>query len=66
MKNDPTTAILARIPACDFCGQDAAYDTRTRMGGVWAYACQPCWERYGVGQLGTGHGQRLILAEDVG
>ncbi len=51
------------LPECDFCAEPAAYDGRMRVG-PWAYMCERHWEIHGVGQLGTGHGQRLILKED--
>jgi hypothetical protein len=57
-----TEAKVTRIPLCDICRvQDAAYDGKT-IHGPWAYMCQPCHDAYGIG-LGTGRGQRLILAE---
>jgi hypothetical protein len=43
----------------------ARYDAKTRSG-PWAYLCEECYERVGVG-LGTGRGQRLLLpGEEVG
>ena len=45
-------------PTCDICKQkDAIYDGRTQMGS-WAYMCNDCFAKYGVG-LGTGKGQYL-------
>lgn len=54
-------AYVGTLPCCDFCGAEAAYDART-MEGPWAYMCEKCWQEYGGGRLGTGYGQRLILA----
>jgi hypothetical protein len=39
-------------------------DGRT-VAGPWAFCCDPCWRRFGCGQLGTGHGQRLIVRREV-
>lgn len=58
-----TEVEVLKIPDCNICQKSpAAYDGKTKMG-PWAYMCEPCWEMYGVGQLGTGFGQRLILWE---
>lgn len=55
------TVKVSAIPACDVCrAKPAAYDGKT-VGGPWAYMCEGCWQRIGVGQLGTGYGQRLVL-----
>ena len=48
---------------CDLCkkqlGQDMVmYDFRTRMK-MWAYGCEPCWERFRLHPtLGVGKGQK--------
>jgi len=52
------------LPVCQFCklaGRNvpARYDGRTVFGS-WAYMCEECWRRFGVG-LGLGEGQRLVL-----
>lgn len=65
-----TEVKVASIPDCDLWeikpSHDkhvpAAYDGKTNMG-PWAYMCEDCFQRFGVG-LGTGKGQRLILAKD--
>lgn len=31
------------------------------VSGQWANMCDDHWELYGVGRLGTGYGQRLIV-----
>lgn len=44
---------------CDICNKHAGeqyVDGATRMG-PWANMCMGCWEKYGVGRLGTGAGQ---------
>lgn len=51
-----------KYPTCDYCPDDATYDTKTTQGG-WAYCCQKHWGMHGIGggMLGTGIGQRLYL-----
>ena len=56
---------VTKLPRCDFCGDKpvrrlAKYDART-LGGQWGNMCQEHFDQYGIG-LGTGKGQRLILA----
>jgi len=48
---------------CDFCGDTAKYDGRTKLG-PWAYMCQECFKRHGIG-LGLGKGQRLIVVKPI-
>lgn len=48
------------LPGCDFCDRTARYDGKTIMG-PWANMCQKHWDKHGVGRLGTGYGQRLLL-----
>lgn len=56
-----TEVEVAVIPPCDICKSKlAAYDGKT-IHGPWAYMCEGCWSWHGVGKLGTGYGQRLIL-----
>ena len=43
---------------CDLCDCIAQYDGATKLGGVWAYMCQHCFDIYGMG-LGLGKGQKL-------
>jgi hypothetical protein len=64
-----TEVKVASLPPCDLCkdlGREtpapAAYDGKT-VYGPWAYMCEEHWLLHGVGQLGTGYGQRLVLAE---
>jgi len=56
-----TEVEVITLPKCDFCGHNAGYDGKTKMG-PWANMCPNCFTDYGVG-LGTGKGQRLILKE---
>ena len=53
---------METLPKCDFCPCTAQYDTKTSIG-PWAYTCVPCYNKYGVGKLGTGYGQKLITKE---
>jgi hypothetical protein len=62
-------AYVRRYPLCDFRDLmhqskpvEAHYDART-MFGSWAYMCDHCYEAFGLGQLGTGYGQRLIVKQ---
>lgn len=62
-----TTAIVARIPDCQFCPEPTpAYaDARLKVPGygqTWGYACRSHFDSMG-GTLGMGSGQELILAK---
>ena len=56
---------VGKLPDCDFCGAKAVYDGKTKPDsgvgspGCWAYMCEECWAKYGIGHLGWGKGQRL-------
>jgi hypothetical protein len=52
------TASVSKLPACDFCGQEASYDGATFLG-PWAFMCEADWRANSNGKLGTGYGQRL-------
>lgn len=61
---------VASLPDCDICKhvsrptnrvEKARYDGKTKEG-PWANMCDRHFRQYGVG-LGTGKGQRLVLAE---
>ncbi len=52
---------VTELPKCDICGDTAKYDGRT-IHGPWANMCQTHFDVNGVG-LGTGKGQRLVLAD---
>ena len=54
-----TKVEVLKLPDCDFCGETAKYDGRTKLG-PWANMCQYCFNIYGIG-LGLGRGQELIL-----
>lgn len=55
-----TTTKVSALPTCSLCErQQAGYDAAMTFGG-WAYACEGCFRRYGMG-LGLGQGQRLVL-----
>lgn len=61
-----TETRVASLPDCDFHARlgvqvAAAYDGATKFG-PWANMCEIDFQAYGVG-LGTGKGQRLILAD---
>ena len=53
---------METLPECDLCTETAHYDTKTRIG-PWAYTCNPCYNKYSIGKLGTGYGQKLITKE---
>ena len=55
-----TTVEVSNLPSCDFCGEDAWYDFKTKIGGAWANACESCFKD-NDGQLGLGMGQNFIL-----
>jgi hypothetical protein len=58
-----TEVTVNELPQCQFCDEVAAYDIRTVIG-PWAFVCQADYEKYGIGRLGTGFGQRLILRKE--
>lgn len=54
-----TVTITEELPMCDIChSKKAAYDAKT-VHGPWAYLCESCFKKVGVG-LGLGKGQKLI------
>lgn len=60
------TTVVQSIPNCDIHKQatpptyvPAVADGKTTLG-PWAFMCQDCFDRLGVG-LGLGRGQRLVL-----
>lgn len=65
-----TKVTVSKLPPCDFCvhvfGRPvpnlAAYDGATKRNGQWANMCEEHWGEFGNGRLGTGFGQRLVLA----
>ena len=64
-KAKKTSNALVRIfalPRCDFCGEVARVDGKTRLGS-WAYMCPAHYRAFGVG-LGLGKGQVLVTQEE--
>lgn len=57
-----TKVTVTSLPKCDFCDKPAEYDGRLALGS-WANMCERHWLALGVGQLGTGYGQRLVLIQ---
>ena len=65
-------AYVSELPLCDFCKQSssphantrkAKYDFRT-VHGPWANGCEIHYRTHRAHtELGTGHGQRLVLGE---
>jgi hypothetical protein len=53
-------ATLSTRPDCETV--PAYYDGKTVMG-PWAYMCESCFQRVGVG-LGLGRGQRLVVRDE--
>jgi hypothetical protein len=51
----------ATLPVCDACRESPAFADGATIHGPWAYMCETCFSRIGIG-FGTGRGQRLILA----
>lgn len=61
-----TQVTVASLPECDLCKSEgkppeqASYDGKT-VFGPWAFMCESHWLLVGVGQLGTGYGQKLVV-----
>ena len=62
---------VSHIPLCDPCWYNkgeqkkARYDARMTKGqgtGTWGNMCEECWKELTDQELGTGHGQELMLA----
>lgn len=56
-------AYVRDFPICNFCGQEAHYDARTKQG-PWANMCDECFKMYGRG-LGPGRGQKLLISKSA-
>lgn len=56
-----TKVSVSKLPDCDFCGETAHYDGKTKQG-PWGNMCESCFRKYGVG-LGLGKGQELVVKE---
>lgn len=61
---------VLRLPPCDICTAEnrivirpADYDGRLKGQTAWAYMCEAHWRSHGIGNLGTGYGQKLVLKE---
>jgi hypothetical protein len=72
MARGGTVAEVATLPPCDFCKSvnpeaevAASFDARTKAG-PWANMCAVHYGLHGIARLGTGYGQRLVLAVDPG
>jgi hypothetical protein len=69
MSRNGTEAIVTQYPACDIHKLSlniivpAAYDAKT-TDGPWAFLCEEHFQSHTTGDLGVGHGQRLVLKED--
>lgn len=65
MSKDWSVAEVDSFPNCDICHKhEAKYDgAYLAIGNPWAFMCESCWATYGVGRLGIGIGQRLVLAQ---
>ena len=61
MKNHTKVEVF-HLPDCDFCGDEAHYDGKTKLG-PWGYMCEPCFKKHGIG-LGLGKGQELVLKDE--
>lgn len=56
-----TTATIPYARTCDVCTKTAEYDAKT-IHGPWANLCREHWELLTEQRLGTGYGQRLVVA----
>jgi len=57
-----TKVEVPKLPDCDFCGDVAHYDGKTKLG-PWANMCEPCFSENGIG-LGLGRGQELVVQKE--
>ena len=65
MANKNNEVEVSILPNCDFCGKPASYDAATNMG-PWANMCYQHYMIYRMhSKLGTGLGQKLILAKKL-
>ena len=62
LKKKGTEIELSIIPKCNLCSNQAGYDART-VNGFWAYLCETCYAKYGIG-LGLGRGQKIVKAKE--
>ena len=63
-------AIVSELPKCDFSHENdnrqvckpAIFDSVCNINmRSWAYMCAAHYREYGIGQLGTGFGQKLLV-----
>ena len=59
---------IPRPVYCDFCRTEhrqveATYDAQVKGRSSWAFMCEEHFKRYGPDELGTGRGQRLVVAQ---
>ena len=60
-------AIVSELPDCDFSDdyqscKPAKFDSVCNINmRSWAYMCPAHYREYGIGQLGTGFGQKLLV-----
>jgi len=57
-----TKVNVPKLPDCDFCGDEAHYDGKTKLG-PWGNMCKDCFHKHGVG-LGLGRGQELVVVKN--
>ena len=58
-----TSVTVAVLPKCDFCDDQAHYDTKIPMYGSWANVCERHFKMHRC-SLGLGKGQRLVLISE--
>jgi len=73
-KDEERIAIVEKFPECNFCigvtlggievPTKAFFDGKQKANDMWGFFCKACWEELGIGELGTGKGQRLIVREE--
>lgn len=59
--------VVTELPKCDFCEQPARYDSPVVVfgGTTWANTCPQHYRaKRATTKLGTGFGQRLVLASE--
>lgn len=61
--------VYGKLPNCDYHKQvygdptvTAQYDAMVPSLGMFGYLCEYCFQKHGPGRLGTGIGQRLVVA----
>jgi hypothetical protein len=60
-ERDLVEAEVHTLPSCNFCGEVAEYDFKTKRG-PWAYGCLKHWREHRFyDTLGTGKAQKLVV-----